>query len=81
MPDEVAVAPAAMKSVRLQPMFALLPLVHVLLHLLYLVLGTCIPALRRLRRGRSRRLRGHFHVIDYYCHCISFALADLRTSA
>src|SRR5882724_308268 len=81
MPAEVAVAPAAMKSVRLQAMLALLPLVHVFLHLLYLVLGTCIPALRRLCRRWICRLRRNFHVIDHYCHFISFALADLRTSA
>jgi hypothetical protein len=70
-----------MKSVRLQAMLALLPLMHVFLYLLYLVFGTCITALRLLNGRRSRRLRGYFHVIDHNCHCISFALADLRTSA
>jgi len=46
-----------------------------------LVLGTCIPALRRLWPPLDLPAEEKLHVIDHYCHFISFALADLRTSA
>src|ERR1044071_10399649 len=74
-PDEVAVAPAAMGSVSLQAMFTLLFLVQSLFHLFQFVLAACIAASPGLLGPGLCRVGRHFHVIDHYCHCISFRVS------